>query len=238
MKVVAVVLTSAAVGLGSGSGFAIGQALIPSVVLANADEQVSSVIVEGIRKELCTGADIEVRIAAVSSRCATALLLRDLHQALFTSTTNSVGIARALLHSKRSKHNGREAELCAILFKHVNELGAGLEWALAGSKSGGERYGDDISDPDEGGIPTTLGKSTVEPVDATVGTRCTSGLSRSSDVAAVGWDVYQSTTVIIGLGRLGFWLRWLGSRRRGWLSLGGLRCRGSGGRGRLRVLFG
>lgn len=57
----------------------------------------------------------------------------------------------------------------------MDELGTGSEWAAARANGIGEGNRDDILDSDEGGLPTAVGKATVQPVNAAIGTGCLCG---------------------------------------------------------------
>lgn len=93
------------------------------------------------------------RVSAVSSGRTATFVLGDLHQALLATTTDSVSVARALLHGEGSEQDGRDTELSSVLFEQVDILRTGSEWTLSRVDSAAERNRDDVLDPDKGGSP-------------------------------------------------------------------------------------
>ena len=93
VQVIAVVLALATLALGCSCGAFEGQASSPAIVGSSRQNDVVAVVPQSFCKELGTRADVEVRVTAIPPGCATALLMSDLHQALFSSTSDSVGVA-------------------------------------------------------------------------------------------------------------------------------------------------
>ena len=76
-------------------------ALRPSIVVAKRQQEVATVVTKRLRKERNTSPDVEVGVLAVPARRTTALVLRDLHDALLASAADLVHVARGLLHRNR-----------------------------------------------------------------------------------------------------------------------------------------
>lgn len=109
------------------------------------------------------------RVFAVSSWGALAFLAGDLHQALLTGTTDSVGVAGALLHRERCEEDGRDFVLRAVLFKRRDILCARLERTGLGLQRCREGLGYDILDVDLGRRPAPCLETTVQVIDMAVG---------------------------------------------------------------------
>ena len=76
-------------------------ALRPSIIVAKRQQEVATVVTKRLREERNTSANVEVGVLAVPARRATALVLRDLHNALLASAADLVHVARGLLHRNR-----------------------------------------------------------------------------------------------------------------------------------------
>lgn len=106
-------------------GTYISHTLEPAVVSPETNEQIATIIVQGGGKVCSTSANVELlmsqevnwitseerivtnRIPAITAGCSATFILSDLHEALFASTTNGIGIAGTLLHGKGRQHDSR-----------------------------------------------------------------------------------------------------------------------------------
>lgn len=103
MWIVKVILTCAARGMACSGSFCICQAWGPAVVSAKCQEQVATIILEGLCKEVGSSTDVEIGLPAVTTRGTSTLVSRNLHKALFTSASDFILIARAFLHGDGGK---------------------------------------------------------------------------------------------------------------------------------------
>jgi len=115
VQIVEVLLAAAATSVAGGGGLCNGETRVPAIVLANTLQYVAVVGSQGIGKELGTGANIEIRIATVSTRRTTALVLGNLHKTLFSCATDGTRLTRTLLHGERGQENGGNTKLVTIL---------------------------------------------------------------------------------------------------------------------------
>jgi len=195
MEVVAIILTRATLGIGCCGRFAKGQAPLPAVVCTSRQNDIVATSLEGVCKKIGTSTDVEIRIAAIPSRCATTFLLGDLHQALLTGASDSVWVASAFLHSERGEDDSRDTKLAAVLLEKGNIGLAGFERTVRRLDGSSERDVDQIRNLDVRGIPATFGKTTVEPVDATVRATRAGGLFGCTNGAAIGLDIDEALVV-------------------------------------------
>jgi len=117
MKIISIVLAATARRGSSGERSGLGQPAPPAVVITNADENISAIVLNSLCKEAGGSTNVEVRVLAVSTGSTTAFIAGDLHQALFATTTDGVGVAAALLHGERREHDRSDTELVAVLLK-------------------------------------------------------------------------------------------------------------------------
>jgi len=172
MKVVSVVLAAAARRMSSSECSGLGQSAPPAVVCTNTQENVSAIVLNSLGKEAGGRTDIEIRVHTISTRSTAAFLAGDLHQALLATTTDSVGVATALLHGERREHDGRDTELVTILLEHADVFAAGLERTRGRLERSRQGLGDNILHLNIRWLPAGRGlESTVEPVDISVGSR-------------------------------------------------------------------
>jgi len=127
MKVIKVILAETTRRVAGCCGFTKCQAFAPTVILSNAEDDITVVAVQGILKEFGSCTDIEVRILAIATRSPVTFLSCDLHQTLFPATANGARVTRAFLECEGSDHDGRKMEFCTILLKEMEVLGASLE---------------------------------------------------------------------------------------------------------------
>jgi len=78
-QVIAIVLATAAGRVCSGESSPLGQANVPTIVLASGLKDVAAAVAQGLSKELGSSSDVEFRVFAVTAWGSGALLLGDLH---------------------------------------------------------------------------------------------------------------------------------------------------------------
>jgi hypothetical protein len=184
LKVVEVVLGEAVALLSSTNSIGMSHALMPSVVATNAQENVTAIFLEVVCEISSTSSDVEVGVSAVTSGCALAFLLGDLHEALFTVSANSLWVARTLLHGESRKKDGGVAVLGGIFLKGPDEVLAGLEGTTRLLHGSAEVDRLQLLNSDVRWVPTTTLDATVEEFHVTVRTTGSSDLGSSTTGAA------------------------------------------------------
>ena len=114
---------------------------------------------------------------AVAARGATTLLLGDLHEPLLPTATDSVGVARALLHGEGSQDDGRNAKFATILIECPVEGLASVEGTVGVRQRGIESHDVELIEGQTRRGPSTTVNSTVQEVNVTVGTTFPGDLS-------------------------------------------------------------
>jgi len=135
MQVVQIILTSAAGRVARSSGPGDRQSAVPAIVLPNTQEYITAVVIQCLRKETGSSADVKVGISAIPSRRTAAFFPCDLHKALLSASADGIGIARALLQSERCQKDCGNVKLVGITLEYGDESRACPEWA-AGALNG------------------------------------------------------------------------------------------------------
>jgi len=130
MEVVEVILASAAARPSRGGCFSDCEPTGPTIVPPNGQKHITTITAQKICKELGASSDVEIGVSAIATRCPTTFISGDLHQTLFTSSTNCIWPARAFLQGERCQHYGRDTKLTAINLKEVKERSTWLERAI------------------------------------------------------------------------------------------------------------
>jgi len=182
-------------------------ALLPAVVKAKGQEETTTVGRERIREVLGTGPDVVTDILAVSARGVTTLVVSQLHETLFASTTDGVRIAATFLESDRSQEDVRKSEFVTKLLEGPNEILAGSE-GTAMRDGVIEVNGNELIDADEGRVPARALDTAVQPVNGSVGASGPSDMFGSTvGSAPVILDPNETARVWSGV-VLGFVLLW------------------------------
>jgi hypothetical protein len=203
MEVVEVILASAAARPSRGGCSFNREAAGPTIVPANAQEHITAIISQKICKEPGASSDVEIGVSAVTTRCSTTFILSDLHQSLFTSSTDSVWLARAFLQRKGCQHDRRDTELTTVGLKEVKERSTCLERAVPGVDCRPQGLDFEIRNLNIRRLPSSTLNTTIQPIKATIGSRCGGSFSSSSGVATVGLNInnVSTTGVLMAVGR-------------------------------------
>ena len=94
----------------------------PPIIGSYAPKQVSVVTLKQTGEELGTGLDVVVGVETVATRGTGTLVLGDLHEALLPSTTNSLGVAGALLEGEGCEQDRRHCKAVSITAR-VGDMG-------------------------------------------------------------------------------------------------------------------
>lgn len=182
-------------------------ALLPTVVRTKSLEKVTTVGSESIGEVFSTSHDVVTNILAVTTRSIATLVVSQLHETLFSTATNGVGIAATLLEGDRSQEDGRKTVLLAKLLEGPNERAASSEWTALRNGSV-EVHRDQIGDKDEGGIPPSAVDTTVHPIKSSVGTGGRSNLlSGTGGSAAIILNLNEAIRVGRSRTCVGSWAR-------------------------------
>jgi len=144
-------------------------ALLPAVVSTKSQEEVPTVGSEPIRKVLGTSPDVVTDILAVPTRSITTLVLSQLHETLFASTTDGARLAATFLKRDRSQEDRRKSEFVSELLESPNVRLAGGKGAALGNGIV-KVHGNEIGDSDEGRVPPSAINTTVQPINGSIGT--------------------------------------------------------------------
>jgi len=167
-EVVKVVLLAAVAAVSSSSSGIEGQTLVPAVVLANALEQITAVVLQRLGEELGARLDVVVNVRAVAAGGIATLVTRELHQASLTGTTDGSGVAATLLHGEGSKNDGGDSDLSTILLEFTNVRLAGSKSRVRGPCNGRQFLSDNVVNRDIWRVPTGTVDTAVQEVDASV----------------------------------------------------------------------
>jgi len=197
MEVVEVILASATARPSRGGCLSDGEPTRPTIVPANAQEHITAILGQKICKEPGACSDVEIGVSAVAARRSTTFVYSDLHQTLFTSSTDGVWPARAFLQGKRCQNDGRDTKLTAISLKEVKERSTWLERAIPRVEGRPQRLDFQIRNLNIRRLPSSILKTAIQPIKATIGTGCRCGFSRSSGITTVGLNIDNVSTIRI-----------------------------------------
>jgi len=183
-------------------------ALLPPVIFAKSAEEVTAVGIETISEILGACPDIVPDIFAVSAGSSTTLVASQLHETLFASTTDSVGVAAAFLESDRSQEDSGKSELVTELLERPDIWPTSSKWAAL-SDGVVEVHGNEISYTDIGRIPSTAVDTTVHPINGSIRTGGLGDLFGSTAGSALAILSFDDTVGVgsrVVLGRIVVWL--------------------------------
>jgi len=182
MDIVKVVLASAATAETSSSSVVLVHTLFPSVVFADSKEKAATVGLKPRSEVGCASLDVVVGVATAGSGSILALVLGDLHDALFATLTNRARVARRLLHREGRNQDGWNVVLISVFVEDAKIFLAGPERVVTLVQSVLEGNCHNVADCDFRGIPATAFDAAVDPVDTSIGT---SELRRRRNCAVV-----------------------------------------------------
>jgi len=188
VKVVEIVLAKTAICPPSSGSIVIGHAFVPAVVSPDSQDQITTIFFQTVGEVSGTSLDVVGNVSAITAWGLGALIASQLHQTLFTSSTNGLRVAATLLHGKGCQHDGRDVVLVAILVESPNEVLAGLEGAFGILKGRRKLCGDNLIDGNVLRVPTTIVQITVQPTHRAVRAGVLGDGLGSANVTAVGFD--------------------------------------------------
>jgi len=188
MKVVEIVLAETARGPPSSGSIVKGHAPMPTVVSADGQNQIATIFFQTVGEVFGTSLDVVGNVSAIATWSLGTLFASQLHQTLFTGSTDGLRVASTFLHGKGGQHDGRNIILVAILVESPNEVLASLERAFGILDGRRQLCGDNLIDGNILGVPTTLIKITVQPTQGAVRTGVLGNGLGSTNVTTVGFD--------------------------------------------------
>lgn len=169
VRVVQVVLATAAARVTSSGGPVDGKSLRPTVVLSDGLKNRATKLVDSVREILHGGVHVVRDVLAVATRSTSTFVLGDLEHALLSSAAGDRGVARRLLHGDRGNEDGRDAVLLGDLVELVDVGSTGLEGGIALSDDLSEIGVLKLAEGDERRGPSSALETAGEPRLLSVG---------------------------------------------------------------------